>query len=276
MPALTPDQTAVLGRWLPAYDVVDDLSWGHTDTLVLRVATPDGERIVKAGGAENHHILRELRAHDGATEVWVDRGRAARLLHGDVAARILVLEWLPGELIGGTPAALDPDVHRQAGELLRLFHDQAHADGAGAEDAATRRALRWLDSPHRIDAATEARLRDALAAASIESPPLVPTHGDWQPRNWLVDDGVVRVIDLGRFDMRPAATDFARLAVQEWREYPLAERAFFEGYGEDPREPAHWRLVLLREAIGTAVWAYQAGDEAFEQQGHRMIEDALA
>ncbi|MGW6199374.1 phosphotransferase family protein [Kribbella sp. NPDC055110] len=33
-----------------------------------------------------------------------------------------------------------------------------------------------------------------------EPPPatLVPTHGDWQPRNWLVDNGTVRVIDFGR------------------------------------------------------------------------------
>ena len=38
---------------------------------------------------------------------------------------------------------------------------------------------------------------------------------DWQPRNWLVHNDVVSVIDFGRAAMRPALTDFARLAVQE-------------------------------------------------------------
>ncbi|WP_328993785.1 hypothetical protein OG394_05425 [Kribbella sp. NBC_01245] len=35
------------------------------------------------------------------------------------------------------------------------------------------------------------------------------------------------------------------------------------------------QLVPTREAIGTAVWAYQVRDESFEQQGHRMIAEAL-
>ena len=83
------------------------------------------------------------------------------------------------------------------------------------------------------------------------------------------------MIDFGRFALRAAATDFARLAAQEWRMAPDLERAFFEGYGDDPRTPEHWRLVRLREAIATAAWAYQVGDEQFEQQGHRMIREVL-
>ncbi|MGC0365910.1 hypothetical protein ABH922_003894 [Rhodococcus sp. 27YEA15] len=53
------------------------------------------------------------------------------------------------------------------------------------------------------------------------------------------------------------------------------ERAFFEGYGTDPREPELWALLSLREAVGTAVWAYQVGDTSFERPGRRMIEEAL-
>ena len=276
MPVLTAEQSAVLASWLPGFEIVENMSWALTDTVVLRVATPGGDRVVKAGGPANHHILRELQAHDGATEVWAATGHAATLRHGDASRRILVLDFLPGALAAGTPAATDPEVHRRAGELLRQFHDQAAVDGVAAEEAATRRALDWLDAPHRIDPATTERLRAALAEASVTPPPAVPTHGDWQPRNWLVDDSVVRVIDFGRFAFRAAATDFARLAAQEWRESADAERAFFEGYGDDPRRPDHWRLVRLREAIGTAVWAHQVGDDDFERQGHRMIAEALA
>lgn len=100
----------------------------------------------------------------------------------------------------------------------------------------------------------------------------MPTHGDWQPRNWLVHDDVVCVIDFGRAALRPAATDFARLAVQDFRRDPSLEAAFLDGYGTDPREPGAWRRNQVREAIGTAVWAYRVGDEQFEAQGHRMIE----
>jgi hypothetical protein len=275
VPALTPDQTAVLATWLPGFTIEDDLSWGQTDTVVLRIRTEGGEYVVKAGGPANHHILRELQAHDGATDVWVAEGRAARLRFADAARRILVVDHLPGVLAGPTPAATDPALHRQAGELLRQFHDQASVDGAEAEEAARASTLKWLGAPHRIDPATEVTLRAALAEASVDPPPAVPTHGDWQPRNWLVDESTLRVIDFGRFALRAAATDFARLAAREWRANPDAERAFFEGYGADPRTPRHWRLVRLREAVATAVWAFQVGDEEFEQQGHRMIAEAL-
>ena len=38
----------------------------------------------------------------------------------------------------------------------------------------------------------------------------------------------------------------------------------------------HALRTRLREAISTAVWAFRVGDEAFEQQGHRRIAEALA
>ena len=105
------------------------------------------------------------------------------------------------------------------------------------------------------------------------SPPTVTGR----PSNWLVDEeGTIRVIDLGRADWRPRVTDLARLARQEWECRPDLEAAFLDGYGGDPRDPARWRATLLREAVGTAVWAYMVGDRAFEEQGHRMIAQCLA
>lgn len=284
---LSAAQRALVDAWLPAAEVVDDLSWNQVETVVLRMRHAGRELIVKASGDGDHHLGRELVAHEGGVvSVWQQGGHAARLLHSDRAARVLVLEWLPGELAYRTPAGVDPEVHHRAGELLRRFHDQASRPSAGADAAATRRAQLWLDTSDAIAPDVQARLRHALAALPPIDADLVPTHGDWQPRNWLVDAGVVRVIDFGRFAFRPAATDFVRLAAQEWRENPACETAFFEGYGHDPRlgsgvsgrgvGPAQWLLLRLREAIGTACWAHQVGDEAFEAQGHRMIADALA
>ncbi|HEX7203283.1 MAG TPA: aminoglycoside phosphotransferase family protein, partial [Arthrobacter sp.] len=82
-------------------------------------------------------------------------------------------------------------------------------------------------------------------------------------------------IDFGRFDFRPAATDFCRLAVQQWQKMPALEEEFLNGYGDDPRSAHVWRIDLLREAIGTSVWAHLVGDEAFEAQGHEMLGQAL-
>jgi hypothetical protein len=74
---------------------------------------------------------------------------------------------------------------------------------------------------------------------------------------------------------RLALTDFARLASLQFRTGQALEAGFVEGYGGDPREPAAWRRNRIREAIGTAAWAYQVGDERFELQGHRMIAEVL-
>ena len=189
---------------------------------------------------------------------------------------MLVTAYLPGDLVEGQAAEWVEDTYRQAGVLLARLHGQAARPAPGHEAEADARALAWLDQPHRIDAATVDRLRAVLTTGERPLTTLVPTHGDWQPRNWLLHEGRVRVIDFGRFDWRPAATDLARLAAQQFRGRPGLERAFLDGYGTDPRDPEGWRLIRVREAIGTAAWAYQFGDEEFEQQGHRMIRDALA
>ena len=274
---LSAAQRALVASWLPGVEIVADLSWNQADTVVLRARHDGRDLVVKAGGAQNHHLGRELDAYEGGyTAGWARSGRAPRLLHADRSARILVTEWLEGRLAYRTPAAADPEVHRRAGELLRAFHDQASRPSEGTDAAATGRAIAWLDADHAIAGDVEERLRHALAVLAPVEADLVPTHGDWQPRNWLTDGDIVRVIDFGRFAFRPPATDLTRLAAQEWRDDPACEAAFLDGYGRDPRNPAHWLLLRLREAIGTAAWAHQVGDTAFEAQGHRMIADALA
>jgi thiamine kinase-like enzyme len=190
--------------------------------------------------------------------------------------RILCVEHLPGQLVQDVPeAAGDPETYRQAGALLSAFHAQASKLDDEHEVAADARALAWLDGEHRIDAETEARLRAAIETHDHAPTTLVPTHGDWHTRNWLVDGSTVQVIDLGRAEWRPPMTDLARLARREWQGRPDLEEAFLDGYGWDPREAGGWRATVLREAIGAAVWAYQAGDADFEQEGHRMIRTAL-
>jgi len=276
--SLTPDQRLLLDRWFDPFAVVADLSWGLVDTVVLHLRTARGDVVVKAAGPENHHIRREVDAHRSWTAPWLASGSVGRLLEAAEDAVMLAVGYLPGELVQNVPqAAADPDTYRQAGTLLAAFQGQASRPDDDFEAAADAKALAWLDREHRIEPATVARLQAAVASHDHQPVQLVPTHGDWQTRNWLVDEaGTVRVIDLGRAEWRPALTDLARLARQEWEGQSALEAAFIDGYGTDPREPAGWRATLLREAIGTAVWAYLVGDEPFEEQGHRMIDQALA
>ena len=276
LPRLSAGQQAVVRTWLPEYELIADLSWELMGTAVLHVRTPEGDRIIKAGATTNHHIGREIDAHLEFTTPWLAEDRAASMLRYDRNATILLLEYLPGELVQGTPAEDAPEVFRQAGHMLAEFHAQGARPDHTYEVRMNQKQLDWLERPHRISPETVVTLRQLLLEASPEPVILVPTHGDWQPRNWVIDDGMVRAIDFGRFDWRPAFTDFARLAVRQFDADPVLEAAFLDGYGPDPRTPELWRILQIREAIGTAVWAYQVGDERFEMEGHRMIANVLS
>jgi hypothetical protein len=274
--SLSPRQRELVHDWLPGAVLVQDHSWGLVGTTVLEVEHGFERLLVKAGDANDHHIARELRAHRLWLEPWTSTGHAGRLWHQDGDAKLLVREYIPGELVQGQPSADLPDTYRQAGALLARLHSQMSVPDAEYDARENTRALAWLDNSHRILPEVTQRLRAEVTSWPAAPSLLVPTHGDWQPRNWVVDRDMVRIIDFGRADLRPAASDFARLAAQEFRRDPRLEAAFLDGYGADPRQPDAWHRIRVREAIGTAVWAHLVGDDAFEAQGHRMIAEALA
>lgn len=273
---LDPAQQAWADERLPDAELIRDMSWGLVDTTVLHVRADGDDFVLKAAGHSDTHLPREIAAHPVHTAPLVATGQAAVLRDASASLRVILLDHLPGELVLGTDAEWEPDTYAQAGELLRRLHVQESRTDADYEARATARALYWLDQPHRVEPDAASRARAVLQAAPAPAVTLVPTHGDWHPRNWLIDRGIVRVIDFGRFAFRPASADLTRLAAQQWRERPDLEAAFFDGYGDDPRDPELWRLEALRQAVGTACWAHKVGDEAFEQQGHRMLVEALA
>lgn len=272
-PGLDDHQQALLAQWAPHAALVHDHSWGLVQTTVLELEDPErGTVILKAGGPADHHLARELRAHREWLRPWVRTGHAPQLLAADEEAKLLMTRFLPGQLVEGHRAQDDPDTYRQAGALLARFHAQHTETSREWGTRLAQRALDWLDRPHRIDAPSAAALRAEISTWPRSGEvTLVPNHGDWQPRNWLIDEGTVRVIDFGRADLRPAAEDFARLARQDFARDPALEHAFLQGYGHDPREAGLWRRTLVVEAIGTAAWAHGVGDEPFERVGLRQI-----
>lgn len=266
---LTPLQRDRVESWLPGAQLLDDHSWGLTDTRVLHVRHDGVELTVKAFGPDNHHFERELRGHREFTGPLLPDRRVPRLVHADPAARVLVLTWLPGRLVEDDPAVAQPSTYRQAGELLARFHARSARPSATWLGERRGRTLRWLAGPHRIPEKVVQCVRaHDWAVGEVD---LVPTHGDLSPRNWVVHEGVVSFIDLGRADLRPAASDLFRLQDRAWRGRPDLEAAFFEGYGADPRRVWWWPSFLVSELVGTAAWAHQVGDEAFEAEGLRGL-----
>ena len=274
-PRLSVTQLSLLRAWFPQMTVVDDLSWGLVDTVVLHVRARGRDVIVKAGGPDNHHIGREIAAHRAWVGCLAEIERGPRLLRADKTANVLVTTYVEGQLVLGADAEWLADTYAQAGELLARFHCQASREDKDYERVANAETLQWLDRPHRIAPDVEAQLRAEIKALPSPTVTLVPTHGDWQPRNWLHHRGAVKVIDFGRADWRPADSDFGRLANQQFLGRPDLDAAHIDGYGSDPREPSAWRRTRLRDAVGTACWAHQVGDAGFEAQGHRMIADVL-
>lgn len=275
IPSLTTPQRRLLEAWLPAATLVRDHGWGLVQTTVLQVACAGEQYIVKAGGSDDRHIAREITAHRHWLAPWTSIGRAPELVRCDETAKLVVTRYLPGELVLRHPSSGEPDIFRQAGALLAALHAQEWVVDTDHERRENARALAWLAAPHRIAPAVVAEARRRIEHWPQVASVLVPTHGDWQPRNWLVHDGIVSAIDFGRAAMRPAATDLARLAVRDFARRPDLEGAFLDGYGADPRDREAWQRIRIREAIATAAWAHQVGDQPFEQEGLRALEHAL-
>jgi hypothetical protein len=250
MRELTLVQRKLLDGWLDDWEVLADLSWPLQDTAVLDVRSGGRRYIVKASRA-SRHIAREIDAHDQFLRrfsVWVPQ-----LAHSSRDELILVTHYLPGELVEGTDAEVDPEIYRQAGCRLK----QLLVPGPLSEDYIQRLVTD--------------------VSVSIRPVALSFTHGDYQPRNWLVNDGQLRVIDFGRADQRHWTSELVRLANQQFAGRPHLECAFLEGLDRPmtAQDSEIYRLECIQQALGTVVWANSISDSAFEEHGRRMVRAVL-
>jgi hypothetical protein len=274
--SVTDAQSQLLRSWLGPYTVVKDHSWPLQDTSVLQVATPDGGSFIVKASTTSHHIRREIAALQPGLP-GLD-GRASTLRHASADAGVLVTEFLPGTSVEGSPAEYTPETYRQAGALLAKLHRSAGiaADYAGKIACQTQLLIRSARGLMPGDTLAWA----AQEVARLEPGPvqLVTTHGDYQPRNWLVDQGQIKVIDFGRADARPWMHDLVRLTHQQFLGRPGLEEAFYSGLGKrlQKSEADMWQLENLNQALGTVVWAHKIGDAAFEQSGVQRVERILA
>ena len=251
---------SLVHRWLPGALVVRDLGWGLVETTVLQVDAAGVRYIVKAGGEGT--VTSRGRSTPIGTG-WTRgpaRASAPVLVHADVDAKVLVTRYLAGELVENSASAASPDDLSSGGRAAARFHGQLAVEERDYEERENQKLLGRLAGPHRIAAQTVDRLR-----AEILAWPNRPRR--WSRRmgtgsrgtGWSRPARCGSSTSAGRRCGPPSPTSPAS-AAQDFLRDPQLEVAFVRGYGHDPREPGAWQRTQIREAIATAVWAYQVRD----------------
>jgi aminoglycoside phosphotransferase len=270
MPNLTDAQRSLLGDWLGDWNIERDHSWPLQDTTVLQVQAASRSYIVKASST-SHHIAREIAAHEqflGRFSAWVPR-----LVHASAAQRMLVTEYLPGELVEGTDAEWHPGTYLQAGARMRelLIPGTVSDDYLAQLKESARRSI--AAATNLVDGSQLEQLEELLSSIPARPVPLSFTHGDYQPRNWLTHHGQLRVIDFGRAAQRHWTSDLVRLHSQQFVGRETLKQAFFSGLEREftSEDSDVFQLERIQQAVGTVVWAHGINDDDFEEHGRRMI-----
>jgi Ser/Thr protein kinase RdoA (MazF antagonist) len=251
------------GQVLGPCELEQDHSWAHGMSAVLRLRDARGVTWF----AKQHRERDRHEAEVTAYRQWVPAlsGHAPRLHAVDKLRSAIIVSAIPGELVPWPAADLraipDTDrlaeqaLHREAGVLLRRFHDARPPlpwDDFGAAKIAEFDGL----MPMASDLLGNRDL--ALARSEIERlsglpcPGQVPCHRDYTPRNWLVKDGIQYVIDFEHARLDVWLADLARLHLGIWPDQPDLKAAFLAGYGRQLSDTDH--AILQGVAALTATW----------------------
>jgi Ser/Thr protein kinase RdoA (MazF antagonist) len=215
---------------------------------------------------KRHDERARYRAELTAYRKWVAAlgGAAPRLHAADDSLQVMILSAVPGEAAAWPatevtgPAAdrsAERSVQRGAGRILRRLHDAQPAlpwpDFAAAK-------IEQLDRLKSSAAALLTRREldragaEIAALADVPAPAQVPCHHDYTPRNWLVRNGAVHVIDFEWCGLDARVADFARLHLGIWAGRKDLQEAFLDGYGQELSPADH--EILHGCAVLTAVW----------------------
>ncbi|MFJ8628167.1 phosphotransferase family protein [Kitasatospora sp. NPDC093550] len=225
------------------------------DPVVWEVADPDGRRLFAKRHKNALMHRRETTAYRHLAPA-LGPGRAPMLLAEDCLSLLVVTAALPGTPVVRTALtdAEEREVYRQAGQLAARVHAQPVSGIVAGEQ------LPWGQERERaLSRAREARLSvediDVLAEATRTEPPHTPLttcHGDFGPRNWLVDRDTngqlaVGVIDFERSQVEePVRRDLMRVMLQLTPHRPDLRAAFLTGYG---------RALTAEERVACRAWA---------------------
>jgi hypothetical protein len=239
---------------LGPHQVISDKSWGHGATRVLELRQDSGATWFLKGHSQPDAYGRELAAY----RAWVPAlgDHAPHLRAADDTLAALLLSAVPGE--AGSALGYEPGAQRQAGALLRRLHDGATVPALDLAAAKLAELEGWiaradgLFEPAELDFA-RASVRGLAGHALVP----LPSHGDYTPRNWLLDGERISVIDFEWARPDVWVADLVRLYCGAWREAPALGEAFLDGYGRqlsaDDRAVLHACAALT--SVFHTVWA---------------------
>ena len=259
----------------------EDASWDHAASDVVRVVGARGSAFLK-----RHKDRRKFDRERFAYADWCEGLEAAATLLAATGSPgpALLVQAAPGVPLAELDS-LPTDVERahwfRAGAFLAALHALPHEDEdeLSLPDAWVRRAEAWVRRAGSAITRTEAKGVLALARApwpeSNDLPRRVPCHRDFTPRNWIVTEGSLAVIDFEHARPDWALVDLARALeeVPESREDLAA--ALWSGYGAD-RAPLETFLprVFAVQAVAKIAWAAERGDAHFERSGRELLRRA--
>jgi Phosphotransferase enzyme family len=225
-----------------------DRSWPDGKSSVHQVRDGDGSSwFIK------HHGDREWYSTEvAAYRRWVPLlGNRAPVLHAhnDSLCTIIVSALHAS----GPQSWRDDDVRRDAGVALRTLHGAESfgpwEDIAGAKQAELER---WSGRGVGLlsDAELEIAKRSVTTLAELPAPERVPCHGDYTPRNWIIDNRRVRVIDFEETQPDAWMSDIGRMTIGFWPGQSHLTDAVLDGYGR--------RLSADDEATAICLFAVTA------------------
>jgi len=240
-PAVPQDVDRLLRATAGRYTLLGTHSRSRAgDPVVWEVVDDDGHRLFAKRHKNALMHRREASAYRHLAPA-LGPGRAPALLAADPLSLLVVTAALPG-----TPAiktaltdAEECEVYRQAGQLAARIHAHPVTDGVVGD------RLPWGEERERaLSRARDARLSaedvEVLAEATRTEPPGFPIatcHGDFGPRNWIIDRDrdsrlTVGVIDFERSQAEePVRRDLMRVMLQLTPHRPDLRTAFLTSYG---------------------------------------------
>lgn len=258
---------------------ITDRSWPRDGSRVWELASANGERFYLKQHQSQRFHEREVTAY----RLWAPAlgiGRAPRLLAADPRLRAVLITALPGQIARDPriPEADEPEIHRQAGMLLRRLHDASTATTAPGTGRVAARAEQHIARAGALLTAEDAELVRYHAASLPETArhlPAVPTHGDAQPKNFLWDPGrrQVALIDFERAEAGLAVRDLVRLEYGAWDGRPSLRDAFLEGYGRalTTDEESALRDLAALDAVSAIWWGSANNDTDIMTRAHRTL-----
>lgn len=272
---------AYAARVLGPCDVVKDHSWEHQWASVVQLRDRTGREWFLKRHRDHDRYVAEVTAYLR----WVPTlgNHAPTLRAHDDSHQAVILSALPGHPAPWPAPTPDPTradteiaTQRHAGALLRRLHS-AHTTSPQPDYAAAKLYELELLAHQVTDLLTHDELgfarTEIQALIDLPAPSLVPCHGDYSMRNWLLDDGKLYILDFEWARLDAWVSDLTRLHLGIWRTRPELREAFLDGYGRELDDSE--RALLRASAAVTAVWLVIKARESAQRSFEEANRDAL-